>query len=514
MSDSPTASDPTAHPDRADGELGSVATRTASGVLWVTLQKWAVRIAGFVTIAILTRLLSPADFGVVAAASTVLPFFYLLADLGFAAYIVQVKDLDQRILSTGFWYSLCAGTVLAAALILLAPLLGLAFQAEGVVAVLRVLSIWVLITAAASVPAALLRRRMRFATIARQAIAAAIAGQIVAIAMALAGMGVWALVGQSLSSAAVSALLAWIAARWSPSFAFSRAALVQMAAFGGKVLSVELVAMLRAWAEAAIISATLGIAALGYLNIAQRLVQIVQDLAGGALVPVTTVAFAKVRDSSARLRDAYQRSARATYALISLPLLFIAVAAPLLLPVLFGPGWAPSYPVAQVLALAATLTVGASLDHGLFYGLGRPGLWLVYAVVVDAMTVAVTAAVAPLGLTAVACGFLGVSLLATVMRWSLTPRLIGSTVGSQVRLFAMLLGLAAGSGGVGWLVAVATTPLHPVLSLGLTGAAMLAAHLILMLFLARPVYADLHRFIAHANPFSSPVGGPSIRSRS
>lgn len=489
--------------DPSAREPASLAAQTATGVAWLTMQKWAVRLAGFATIAVLTRLLSPADFGMVAAASTVLPFFYLLADLGFAAYIVQAKEIGQRMLSTGFWYSLGAGILLCGVMLGLAPLLGLAFQTEGVVPVLRALSTWVLITAAASVPAALLRRRMRFATIARQGIAAAVAGQILAVAMALAGLGVWALVGQSLASATVSALLAWTAAKWRPSFAFSRTEFTQMLSFGGKVLSVEFVAMLRAWAEAAIISATLGIAALGYMSIAQRIVQIAQDLTGGALVPVTTVAFAKVRDSAGRLRGAYQRALRATYGLISLPLLFIAVTAPLLLPIVFGPGWGPSYPVAQVLAVAATLTVGASLDHGLFYGLGRPGLWLVYAVVVDATTVAVTAAVAPLGLTAIALGLLGVALVATAGRWYLTPKLLGSSPLAQVRLFGMLLGLGAGSGGVGWLVATATMPLHPLLAVTLTGAAMLAAHLILLRVLARPVYADLWRFLARGLPRTS-----------
>ena len=80
-----------------------------------------------------------------------------------------------------------------------------------------------------------------------------------------------------------------------------------MARFGSQVLGVEFVAMCRALAETAIISATLGMAALGYLNIAQRIVQIVQDLTGAALLPVSTVAFSR----DPRLRRAPARRIRA-----------------------------------------------------------------------------------------------------------------------------------------------------------------------------------------------------------
>ena len=97
--------------------------------------------------------------------------------------------------------------------------------------------------------------------------------------------------------------------------------------------------MLRAWGEAAVISGTLGIAALGYMSIAQRLVQVVQDLTGSAIVPVTTVAFAKIREARDRLRDAYLRAVRMTYAVLSLPLTVIAVTAPLVVPIVFGDGW-------------------------------------------------------------------------------------------------------------------------------------------------------------------------------
>ena len=482
-----------------------VGRSAAAGVVWLTIQKWAIRVFSFATIAVLTRLLTPADFGTVAAASTVLPFFFLLADLGFAAYIVQVGKTDRRMLSTAFWFSMTAGVLLCGCLFLVSPLLGAIFAAPGVVPVLQVLSIWVVITAIGSVPTALLRRDMRFRAIAAQGAAAAIVAQIVAIIMAFSGLGVWALVAQSLVAAVVSTALAWWAVTWHPGWEFSRVDLVRMARFGGQVLGVEFVAMLRAWGEAAVISATLGLTALGYMNIAQRLVQIVQDLTGSAIVPVTNVAFAKIRDSAARLRDAYLRALRVTYAALSLPLTIVAVGAALMIPILFGDGWEQSHQVAQVLALAGTLSVGAWLDHGLFYGLGRPGAWFVYAVGIDLLTFATTVFTVRWGLVAVAIGFLCVATFATIVRWFLVARALKTTPRTIAGPFVYLVTVVACMGAAGWGIKLWTAALPPWLALVLIALVMLTVHIGITLLMERPALREALRIVSR---FGTGAGVP------
>jgi O-antigen/teichoic acid export membrane protein len=475
--------------------------------MWLVLQKWAVRITGFVTIAVLTRFLSPEDFGTVAAASTMLPFFYLLADLGFAAYIVQADTTDRTMLSTGFWFSVLAGLLLSAALVLSAPLVGLVFRSDQIVPVMQVLALAIVFTAVASVPMALLRREMRFRAIAAQGSIAAVVAQGVAVAMTVAGLGVWALVGQILVSLLLTAVLAWFAVKWRPAFAFSLREFSTMARFGSKVLGVEFVAMCRAWAEAAIISATLGMASLGYLNIAQRLVQIVQDLTGAALVPVSTVAFAKIRDSSARLRGAYVRALRMTYAAMSPPLTLVAVAAPLIVPIVFGDGWGESARVTQILAIAGLMVVGATLDHGLFYGLGKPGQWFVYAVIIDACTVAATAITAQWGLEAVAFGFLVIAAFATGSRWFLVAKLLQASPRALSGPFGFLAAAVLVGGAAGWAVLMLTTGLSPMARIALIGVAVLLAYLVVLRLLARQVVDELAGYlprISLATRFHSP----------
>ena len=473
-----------------DPAVSGVGRAATGGVVWLTAQKWAVRLFGFVTIAILTRLLSPADFGTLAAASTVLPFFYLLADLGFAAYIVQAERVTDRLLSTAFWFSISAGTVLCGLLWLSAPVMGAIFANDDVIPVLRVLSLWVIITAFGSVPMALMRRQMRFGVIAAQGAAAAVVAQIVAIVLAFGGFGVWALVAQSLVAAALTTILICCSSSWRPRWILDFGELGRLSRFGGKVMGVEFVAMSRAWGEAAITSAVLGPAALGAQSVAQRLVQIVQDLTGSAIVPVTNVAFAKLRDDVDRLRAAYMRALKLVFLVLSLPLTVVAVCAPILVPLLFGAGWEQSIPVAQVLALAGVLAVAAWLDHGLFYGIGQPGTWFVYALIIDALTVVATAVTARWGLVAIAFGFLAVTILATVARWFLVRRAVAVRLGVLVRPFLYLIAVVLAAGGAGLVTMSLTAELPHVVALLIAVPAISIVHVGVSVLCARTVIID------------------------
>jgi O-antigen/teichoic acid export membrane protein len=460
----------------------------AAGTLWMMGNKWVVRLSGLVAIGILTRLISPEDFGVVAAASTITPFVLLLADLGLSTYVVQAKQLDQRLLSTGFWFSVSAGIALAAFLVVFAPVIASAFRLSEATPVLQALSLSVFFVVLGSVPTALLRRGMQFRQLSLLGSASAIIAQIVAIVLAFRGAGAWALVMQLIVNQALVCILVWKLARWRPGFQFSKSLFVDMAKFGNKVVMVELVATVRATAEAAIISTVLGSAALGYLSIAQRLVQVTRDLGATALVPVSTVVFAKVRDSAGRLQSAYVKASGISYSAVSPMMTVVVVGGPLVVPLLFGDGWDQSVPVAQALALAALLTLGAMLDHGLYYGVGRPGRWLAYAVVMDALTVAVTALVAPKGLTWVAVGFVLMAFAATVARWMLVGRLLDIRVRTLAGIFLTACVAVAGSAGAGFLVRNLTDGWAPIWSLAAVTVAIGLVHVGIVRVVSPGVY--------------------------
>jgi O-antigen/teichoic acid export membrane protein len=439
--------------DGSHGTDTSLASRSASGVGWLAAQTWVAKAGGFLTLVVLARLLTPSDFGLVAIATTVLPLIYLLADLGFGTYLMQAKTLDRVTTSTAFWYSSGSGLVLSGVLAAAAPGLETFFGVDGVAAVLWGMTPAILLVTLSAVPVAILRRGMRFRALALQSAVAAITAQLVAIALAFSGAGVWALVAQTIVAQAIILGGALISARWRPALSFRPALFATMTRFGTQVVGVNVVALARQWGENALITNVLGAAALGRLNVAQRLVQTTQEIASSAIAPVSTVVFAQVRDDPERLRRGYLRALGLAYFTITPALTAIVVLAPLLVPLVFGPQWNQSALAAQALALAALFTLGAILDHGLYYGMGRPGAWLVYATVIDALTVAATAIAVWSGIAAVAFGFAIVSAIATVSRWVLVSRAVGASFWRVARPLGSALLLAAVSGAAGWATA-------------------------------------------------------------
>lgn len=164
-----------------------------------------------------------------------------------------------------------------------------------------------------------------------------------------------------------------------------------------------------------------------------------QELVAASLVPVSTVVFARIRESADRLRTTYVKALGVAYAMVSPLMILLVATAPVLVPTLFGEQWQGSVPPVQALAVAGIITLGAMLDHGLFYGLGRPGAWLGYAVVVDTATVMTTAIAVRWGLVGVAVGFVLVAVLATVARWVLVGRVMGLDVREVARPFGTVL---------------------------------------------------------------------------
>lgn len=480
--------------------------RAASGVLWLTAQKWAIRASGFVTLIILTHQVAPRDFGVVAAAMSVIPLVYFLSDLGFSTYLLQADRVDRRSLSTAFWASLAAGTLLSVGLLAVAPLLAEAFGLPDLALVLRTLVLAVVPTVLAAVPLALLRRAMDFRAVAVQALVASLLAQVVAVVVALLDGGVWALVSQLVVTQWVVALLAWRRARWLPSLTISGRQFAHMASFGVKVSGFDLLGTSRMLVENWIITVTLGPTALGFLTIAQRFVLVAQELIAASLVPVSTVVFAKVRESADRLRTSYLKALGVAYAMVSPLMILLVVTAPALVPLLFGEQWRASVPPAQALAVAGILTLGAMLDHGLFYGLGRPGAWLVLAVFVDTATVATTAVAVQWGLLGVALGFVAVAAVATVARWVLVSRVMGMGITTVARPFLTVLvpTTATLAGGL-LLMNALDGVLDPPARVVVVGLAVVVANLVLLRVFAGHIIGDALGLLPVPKRVSDPV---------
>jgi len=343
--------------------------------LWNTAGAYGGLLLQLAVTAVLARVLSPADFGIVAAVLAFTAFFEALAELGFVGAVLQRPHPTEAELSGVFWLALAAGGVLYLALFGGVSLLGGLFGSAGFTPVLRVLGLNVFLVALQVVPKAILRRRLELRRLSLSRLAGVAAGAAVAVPLALSGQGYWALVAQSLGGFGTELLAVCWFARWRPRLEIRPRVSAPVVRFS---LSMSLQIAVNYWSRNAgsLLIARFGAAPLGQFNLAQRLVGIPVQLLWSALGPMLHPAYAIMRDDLPRLRAAYSHLLQLT-GFLSLPIAAVlGLTADRLVPLLWGPQWTASIVLVYALLPVAAVQPLAAVGAPLFMARDRTGLML------------------------------------------------------------------------------------------------------------------------------------------
>ncbi len=207
----PTEPSPSLGEDNA--QLRRNAVRGAGASVGSEIVAFASHLVG---VLVLGRLLDPRDFGAVAMVSTLYLLLMNFGINGFTEYIIQKRDVTSQDLDGLFWLHLPIALLLSSLLMALAPVLSRFYDEPIVAPVARVMSVGIPIQMLATQPLAILKREMRFGRVAALRVASGILSVTFAIACAIAGFGVWAIVVRQLSEIAVMAVGAIIVAKWRP----------------------------------------------------------------------------------------------------------------------------------------------------------------------------------------------------------------------------------------------------------------------------------------------------------
>ncbi|WP_369140388.1 lipopolysaccharide biosynthesis protein [Modestobacter versicolor] len=383
----------------APGELRS---RTVNSVFWVAADKWVNRLASLVVFAVIGRLLDPSDIGVAALAATFVALFQVFAEQGFSDALVQRKDLDREHPESAFWVSLGSSVLLAGVLVALAGPIAAALGAPELAPVLQVLCVTLPLAALSLTPAALLQRDFGFKRLTQRRVVSNLLGGVVGVVVAVLGGGVWAIVAQSITSAAVGVVVLWAVLPWRPRLRFSRRALRDLRGVGLSVIGIQLFAFVNAQADKFVIGAFISPSALGYYYVGTRIISILSDVQTAVIQSVSLTALSKVQDDLPRFRRAFLSLTGASAAIGVFTYATFAALAPVVVPMVFGPQWATSVLIAQVLCVMGALNSVLVFDRTALIAVGRSRLALVITAVQCVVGVLAVLVAVPFGIVAVA----------------------------------------------------------------------------------------------------------------
>lgn len=342
-------------PRAGDGDLTA---STARGLRWTYAAALGSSAMQLIYTSSTSRLLDPTAFGLMAIAQLVVRFSIYFAQMGVMQALIQKPDLTRDDIRAGATSSVAFGATASAAVWVLAPWVVQIFDKPAVAPVLQGVGLTFMLTSVGNTSEALLRRDLRFRELSLIQVTAFFTGYIVVgIGMAIAGYGVWSLVGATLSANIVGSTLRYWrcrhalvpVARWEPYRGLlqfgSRVSLINFGEFWGVNLDTFTVGRYE-------------VAALvGQYNRAFYLVNLPLTYLTQSMSNVLLPGFAKLQHDRDRIARVHLRII-SLVAAVMLPICAgIAVAGRELVVVVLGDKWEAAVSLVPILAFAAAWNI-------------------------------------------------------------------------------------------------------------------------------------------------------------
>lgn len=398
------------------------------------------------------RVLSPADFGLVALAAVAIGLGDLAAQLGMPAAIVHRRDLEPRHLSSAFWLCAALGVGVTVALALGAPAIARLVAEPRLAPVLAASSVTVLLAALSAVPNALRVRDLKFDAVTIQETSAMAIGGLVGTLLAWRGFGVWSLVGQSIATTTTAAAISWRLTSWRPAARFDGRAARELARFGIATLATNLVHHVSRHGPDLLVGRFLGATALGLYSRAYAIMLLPLVNVSAVLTRVLFPSLARMREDPVRVAALFLGVMRGT-ATVTVPMMLglLVTVEPFVLTV-FGPTWAELIPILRFLVPAGILYAIAALAGSLFLSQGRADVHVKLSVITTAHVLVAVATGLSWGLVGVAaCSAVAVAINAVAVL-GVGGRLVGLRLSGMARTIAPALAAGAVMAVLVWLL--------------------------------------------------------------
>ena len=341
----------------------SLARGAARGAAWNFATVVFERSFGFVILGILLRHIPASTVGLVAIGSAIAELARMVT-VGGAGEQVQAAPGDKAVEAGAFWSQLLAAALFNILLLAAAPAISRLYGEPRLSFVLQTLAFNIFLTCFMVVPSARLQNQFRFRATGLMALGSTITAGVVALPFAFAGDGLDALVYQRISGTVFFAVTACWVARWVPPAPPPLRVLLHSFRFSLPLMQAALVDYFSVTGYVMLIGLRMSVADVGQFRIAQRLIEVLQEIAFTPARKVFLPVFVAVQNDPERRYDATRRMLD----LLSVIMFFAAaiagaVAKPLVL-LMFGLRWGQAVPVFAVITLMAPVTA--------FYGVINP----------------------------------------------------------------------------------------------------------------------------------------------
>ncbi len=420
----------------------SLKDKTVKGLGWSAVDNAARYGMQFMIGIVLARLLSPDDYGLLGLVSMVTVVCTALVNGGFTTALIRKKDATDDDYNTVFICNLGMSLLLYGVTFLCAPLIADFFSREELTPLVRVSSLGLIIGALGMVQQTRLTKRIDFKTQTKITLVASAVSGVVGIGMALTGFGVWALVGQQLTSQIISTILLYIYNRWLPCLRFSIESFHELFGFGWKMMvSILLDAV---WKELyqVIVGKFYNPATLGQYTRAKHYANLFSQNLTAVMERVTYPVLSSIQGDKERMVSAYRRMIRTSMFITTVALFSLGAVSEPLIYCMIGPKWHEASTYLPLICITYSLYPLHAINLNMLQVQGRSDLFLGLEIIKKVISLAPLFIGAFVGIMPMLLTNMVVGIIAYFLNSHYSGRLLGYSSWMQLRDIAPSYALA------------------------------------------------------------------------
>lgn len=355
--------------------------KTVKGVGWSAADNFLSYAVSFVVSIVLARLLSPDDYGLIGLIGIFTAISATITTAGFGNALIRKKSPTEEDYNTVFIFNLVMSIVLYIVLFLCAPAISRFFEREELVALTRVSSLSIIVGALALTQRVQLTKRIDFKTQMKITLMASISSGVIGIIMAALGFGVWALVGQQLSSSLIGMIGLWVFNKWIPQLYFSKKSFKELFGYGWKILLSRLIDTIWKELYQVVVGKFYSPATLGQYTRAKGFARLFSRNLTEVVQRVTFPVLSEIQDDKDRMIAAYRKMIKVTMFVTAICMFAVGAVAEPLIYCLIGAKWHEAATYLPFICVSMSLYPLHAINLNMLQVQGRSDIFLILEVV-------------------------------------------------------------------------------------------------------------------------------------
>lgn len=414
----------------------SLKQKTVKGVSWSFAEQLLTRGVNFVIGILIARILSPTDYGLVGMLGIFFGLSQLFIDGGLTSALIRTKNPSEKDYSTVYLINIGLSIFFYFLLFFCAPLIADFYNQPLLTPLTRTVALTFVISSVSSIQGTLLTIKVDFKTKAYISIIASLGSGLTGIVCAYKGMGVWALVAQSLASAGLISILTLCFVHWIPILRFSVNSFKKLFSYSSKILAASCISVIYDNSYPLVIGKRFTAADVGQYSRGGQFPGIADSIITSALNRVAFPVLSQIQDDNERLLHIYEKYIQLSCFLIFPVMMGLCGCARPLISVLLKEQWLACVPLMQILCFGKMLNGITTINLNLLYVKGRSDLVLRLEVLKKTIAFSILFFSMFFGLKGMCCGQVLYAYIALYLNTHYTKKILGYSFLRQMKVIA------------------------------------------------------------------------------